>query len=153
MVQDTCLINPTSFEVPLINLSAEVSGKVVCLYFKDMMRVNFKFSPRRIFVLSEFCQNSENSISSKPAFSNYICKKNNFKILLEFQKSFISPILSRGKNTTVTYCLKLKLRLSVQFVPQSDSISHFMTPWAAALCGFLSRLPAPRVCSNSSIEG
>ena len=82
----------------------------------------------------------------------YICKKNknNFKILLEFLKSFISTnFLQRLNNTIVIYCLKkLSLRLSVQF-SLSDSQSHPLRPHGLQHSRLSCPSPSAEACSNS----
>ena len=58
----------------------------MCLYFKDMIKVNFKFSPRYIFILSEKkCFNQASFLLI--AFA----KRTHFGVSKEFHLDHFSP--------------------------------------------------------------
>lgn len=100
MEQDGCLlINSNLFSLlPALawsfTIKVEASGKVGCVCFKDMVRVNFRLSPKYIFVLLEL-EFWRKYYVIKLVFSTY-AKRTSFWVSKEFLFNQFSPELEES---------------------------------------------------------
>ena len=80
----------------------------LCLYFKDMISVNFKFSPRHIF---GFSRSEKSVLSSQISLTAYGKRIN----ILNFKTFILTNLLWSLKNTTAIYCPKNYFLFSHKF--------------------------------------